>query len=326
MQRAVQPLQIGVVLPSREAALTGRHDPRRLVGFAVECEQLGFDSVWAGDSLLARTRAEPLTLLAAVAMATESIGIGTAALTAALRNPLGAAHTLATLDQLSGGRLTCALGSGFPYPETEREFEAAGIPFRGRLERLAETVELWRAAWGAAGAEEVSHEGRLWQIPDVRGLPEPARPGGPPLWFAGAGSAGLQIAGAHFDGWLPYPAAAEDYRTGLERLRSLATDAGRSNLPDAALYVTVLPGHVDTAAVVDEYCLAYYGVGLELIEQFQAIVHGPPEYCVERLSEYVDAGASHLVIRIGTLDPQPVLKRLAVEVASPLRSSRGSSG
>src|ERR1700682_529773 len=60
-------LRGGIVLPSRETATPGRHEARGLVEFAKDAEEAGFDSVWVGDSLLARTRAEPLSILSAVA-------------------------------------------------------------------------------------------------------------------------------------------------------------------------------------------------------------------------------------------------------------------
>ena len=74
--------KVGILLPTREAVFYGdrRGDPRPLVELAVRAEELGFDSVWAGDSLLARPRAEPLTLLAGVATQTTTVSIGTAVL------------------------------------------------------------------------------------------------------------------------------------------------------------------------------------------------------------------------------------------------------
>ncbi|MGH9211319.1 MAG: LLM class flavin-dependent oxidoreductase [Acidimicrobiales bacterium] len=123
---SVGAVRIGVVLPTREAAISGHNDPDQLVRFARDCEHLGFDSVWAGDSLLARPRLEPLTLLAAIAAHTEHLTIRTAALTPAIRHPLPAAHSIATLDRISNGRLIVALGAGFPYAETAADFARSG--------------------------------------------------------------------------------------------------------------------------------------------------------------------------------------------------------
>ena len=77
----------GLLLPSREFGMYPPHDgdPRRLVDLAVRAEQAGFDAAWIGDSLLAKPRAEPLSVLAAAALVTERIDLGTAVVLAALR-------------------------------------------------------------------------------------------------------------------------------------------------------------------------------------------------------------------------------------------------
>jgi alkanesulfonate monooxygenase SsuD/methylene tetrahydromethanopterin reductase-like flavin-dependent oxidoreductase (luciferase family) len=106
--------KIGLLLPTREAVIYGDEsgDPRPLVDLAIRAEDLGFDSVWAGDSLLARPRAEPLTLLAGVATQTSDIELGTAVLLPSLRNPEQLAQATATLDALSGGRFILGVGAG----------------------------------------------------------------------------------------------------------------------------------------------------------------------------------------------------------------------
>lgn len=106
-------IEIGMLLPSRETAMTGEHDGSGVVAFARDAEAAGFDSVWTGDSPLARIRMDPLPLLAAAAAVTTRVSVGTAAFTAALRHPLLAAHGAATVDQVSGGRLIRAGRSGW---------------------------------------------------------------------------------------------------------------------------------------------------------------------------------------------------------------------
>ena len=76
-----------------------------LLTLAEKAEGLGFNSVWVGDSLLAKPRHEPFTLLAAVAARTTNLSIGTAVLLPALRNPVILAHLIATVDRISTGRL-----------------------------------------------------------------------------------------------------------------------------------------------------------------------------------------------------------------------------
>jgi alkanesulfonate monooxygenase SsuD/methylene tetrahydromethanopterin reductase-like flavin-dependent oxidoreductase (luciferase family) len=295
---------VGLLLPTREAVITRDWDARKLVDLARRAEASGFDSVWAGDSLLARPRFDPLTLLASVASVTTSIALGTAALTGSLRHPLLAAHVIATVDRISEGRLTLGLGAGFPYPATEAEFAAVGVPFVERLQRMLETVRIWRLLWGEETISEFT--GRYWTFAGLEGLPRPAHSGGPPLWLAGAGPTALARTGALFDGWLPYPPEVEQYRGGWAVVQAAAVDAGRDpSRMTAGLYVTVLPQEdpAEARRQLDAYTRAYYRASLDTVERLQAFVAGPREHCLSRLREYVDAGAEHIVLRIGSLDP-----------------------
>src|SRR5471032_628069 len=103
--------KLGYLLPTRERLMEGRPETVSLLALAERAEALGFDSVWVGDSLLARPRHDPLTLLAGVAGRVPRVELGTAVLLPALRNPVLLAHQVATLDQLCEGRVI--LGVGF---------------------------------------------------------------------------------------------------------------------------------------------------------------------------------------------------------------------
>lgn len=92
-------MKTGLLLPSREVLLWADSDLASLVTTAQAAEKAGYDSVWVGDSLLARPRGEPLSLLAAVAGATHRVTLGTAVLLPLLRHPVSLAHQLATLDR-----------------------------------------------------------------------------------------------------------------------------------------------------------------------------------------------------------------------------------
>ena len=121
------PLCIGYLLPTRELVMAGHPEAAPLLKLAEQAAALGFDSIWAGDSLLARPRHEPLTLLAAVAARVQRVGIGTAVLLPALRNPVVMAHQIATLDQVAEGRLILGVGIAADVPNIRSEFTAAII-------------------------------------------------------------------------------------------------------------------------------------------------------------------------------------------------------
>jgi alkanesulfonate monooxygenase SsuD/methylene tetrahydromethanopterin reductase-like flavin-dependent oxidoreductase (luciferase family) len=281
------PLRVGIMLPSRETAMTGAHDARGLIDFARAAEAAGFDSVWIGDSLLARTRAEPLSVLSAVAAVTDRVELGTAAMIASLRHPLLAAAQAATVDQLSGGRLILGLGSGAPLPESRREFDAVGTPFAGRGARLDKTVTTWRETWGGQG-----------EFADA--LPS-ARAGGPPVWLAGGDSTRvIERVSATYDGWLPYLPDVNAYARAWDRIRAQAV---RDVTP--ALYATVNLSGARADDELDQYLRAYYGQPLDVMRHVQAIRGGSAKECLDWLARYVDAGARHLILRIGSLDARP---------------------
>jgi alkanesulfonate monooxygenase SsuD/methylene tetrahydromethanopterin reductase-like flavin-dependent oxidoreductase (luciferase family) len=281
------PLRVGIMLPSRETAMTGAHDARGLIDFARAAEAAGFDSVWVGDSLLARTRAEPLSILAAVAAVTQRVALGTAALIAPLRHPLLAAAHAATVDQLSDGRLILGLGSGAPLPESRREFDAVGMPFAGRGARLDKSVAMWRETWSGRGEF-------------AEALPA-AQPGGPPVWLAGGDTTKvIERVSATYDGWLPYLPDANAYARAWDRIRAQAV---REITP--ALYATVNLSGTRADDELDQDLRAYYGQPLDIMRHVQAIRGGSADECLDWLGHYVDAGAQHLILRIGSLTGRP---------------------
>src|SRR3990167_2895159 len=98
--------EFGVLLPTREAVMSGRPETAPLLSMAERAGPAGFASVWIGASLTARPRHEPLTLLAAVAARTRRVRLGTGVLLPALRHPVVLAHVVGTLDRVAEGRLS----------------------------------------------------------------------------------------------------------------------------------------------------------------------------------------------------------------------------
>ena len=127
--------------------MQGRPEAGPLLDLAERAEALGYASVWVGDSLLARPRHEPLTLFAGVAGRAQRVALGTAVLLPALRNPVLLAHQVATLDQVSEGRLILGVGFASDRPNIRAEFAAAGVAFEKRLGRMMEGLRLCKALW-----------------------------------------------------------------------------------------------------------------------------------------------------------------------------------
>jgi len=302
-------VKIGVLLPSREAVMYdgGSGDPQRLVAIAKRAETLGYDSAWIGDSLLAKPRAEPLTALAAVAAATESIEIGTAVLIASQRNPEQLAQAAATVDALSGGRLILGIGAGPGAPNVRADHEFVGADFDRRSSRSIEVIERCRSLWSGADG--------------VQMYPLPGRVGGPPVWIGGEGPKTLERTGRLADGWFPISANVAGFARGLGVVRESAEAAGRN--PDGiaiGMYATVVIGETAAAvAELHEHSQLYYGLPHDTISQVQGSTAGPLDAVGEWLQEYIDAGAQHLCIRFGCRDVEAQLEAFA-PLADQLRS------
>jgi alkanesulfonate monooxygenase SsuD/methylene tetrahydromethanopterin reductase-like flavin-dependent oxidoreductase (luciferase family) len=295
-----------VLLPSRQGDGFDGASTRDAVALAEQAEALGFDSVWAGESVLARPRYEPHTLLAAVAARCERIQIGTAVSLLALHPPLLLAHRLATLDALSGGRLVVGAGIGIDYPPTRAEFAAAGVPFEQRVGRLVETVRACRTLWSrepaAADDDAPGRRTRYWDLREVALEPRPESPGGPPFWIGStiAHPPALERAGRLFDGWLPTAPSAEAFASGWKQVRDAARRAGRAE--DALTGAAHLTISLDTdpraaEARLADYVERYYRMPFAVMRKVQGLFAGTREEAAEWIRGYRSAGASHFVLR-----------------------------
>ena len=289
-------VKLGYLLPTRERVMRGQPETGPLLDLADRAEDLGFDSVWVGDSLLARPRHEPLTLLAGIAGRTKTVDLGTAVLLPTLRNPVILAHQVATLDQISEGRVILGVGIAGDVPNIRAEFKSAGVPFEKRVGRMMEGLRLCKALWSG---EPVDWDGR-WHVEQGVLGPTPHRPGGPPIWGGGSAPASLTRAGKHFDGWFPTGPDAAGWGEQWQTVQETARQAGRG--PDdltGALYLTMVidDDAQEAQQQIDNYLEEYYGVSAAILAKRQACYAGPAEGAAEWLKGYADQGASHLVLR-----------------------------
>ena len=150
----------GVLLPTRGVlvyANGGQPQVELNWQLAETAERLGYDSVWVGDSITSKPRLEPLTMMAALAARTQRVRIGTAVMLTALRHPVHLAHALATIDQISNGRVILGAGAGRGDNQMYvDEHSAVGVPVGQRADRMEEGMRLLRALWAGEG---VSSEG-----------------------------------------------------------------------------------------------------------------------------------------------------------------------
>ncbi len=289
-------VRIGYLLPTRESIMEGRPAAEPLLKLAERAEALGYDSVWVGDSLLARPRHEPITLLAGVAGRTQRVKLGTAVLLPALRNPVLLAHQVATLDQVSAGRVILGIGIASDVPNVRAEFRSAGVPFEKRVGTFMEGMRLCKSLWAG---KPVDWAGR-WHVEQGMLAPIPHQPGGPPIWGGGSAPAALERAARHFDGWFPSGPDAKRWGEQWREVQAMSRAAGRA--PDAvepALYLTLaVDADADRANQrINDFLSAYYGQRPDVLKKRQACFAGSAAAAAAWLNAYVQEGARTLVLR-----------------------------
>ena len=206
-------------------------DPSVAVRVAQVADAGGWDGVFVWDHLAFAwgvPAADPWTVLAAIATSTERVRLGPAVTPVARRRPHVLAHQVATLDNLSGGRVTFGAGLG----GSASEFGKFGEPTdeKVRAAMLDEGLELLRRFWSG---EEVTHRGRHYTVEGVSLAPLPIQKR-LPIWIGGNRPASLRRA-ARFDGWLADSADPTGMTLSPEDVaRSIAT-IGRSDAYDVAV-------------------------------------------------------------------------------------------
>lgn len=293
-------LKLGYLVPTREQVMRGNSSAAPLIDAAKFAADLGADSLWVGDSLTARPRHDPITLLAGLATAIPRVELGTAVLLPALKNPVVLAQQLATIDQLAEGRLIVGAGIAADTPTVHAEFAAAGVPFEKRVGRLLEGVALMRALWKG---DPVDWDGR-WKLSQQSVAPEPFRKGGPPIWLGTSTDAGLRRIAKHFDGWFPIGPNLATFSEKHKTLKELCA----SKPVSTALYATVAVMEDEAAAeqAINDYLHSYYNVPPDAMRSIQACCGGPIDKVIKFLRGYADAGAEHIVLRI-VGDPKTTL-------------------
>jgi len=178
-------------------------------------EEVGFDTATVGHHhFMPGNMADPLTFLAAVAARTERIRVATGIFQLPVHNPVRVAEQVATIDQLSGGRVALGVGLGW-WP---LEYEVHGSSFRERGARMEEALQILRLVWTE---EHTSFDGRFWSFPELTVHPRPVQQPHPPLWVAGVAGTAIDRAARLGDAWLAGPVQSlPKVESMLDRYRS----------------------------------------------------------------------------------------------------------
>ena len=217
--------QIGVTIPNN----WGVADPQQVLALGPEAEQMGYDSIWVMDHLFntgyIRERLEdrpyyhPMAMLSYMSATTSRVTLATSVLVLPYHNPVELAKYAATLDQMSGGRVTLGVGVG----AMTEEFEALGIPMERRGSLTNESINLMRELWAHTKPEFHS---RNWDFSDLYFSPKPAQ-SSIPIWVGGSSPGALRRTAHMGDGWHPTGLSPEDFAIGRAEISSLAEAAGR---------------------------------------------------------------------------------------------------
>jgi probable F420-dependent oxidoreductase len=213
-------MKFGVCIPNYGETLSA--DGMRTV--AVEAERLGYESIWTTDHILMPPRSgtpyekmlESITSLAFLAARTSRVKLGISSLIMAMRNPVVVVKQLATIDQLSGGRVMLATSVGW----NEKEFGHLGSDFHTRGKRLDESIRLIRKLW--SGSSEIEFESKRipHRIESAVFQPTPVQKQ-LTIWIAGSSQAAMRRAITLGDAWHPNVTPLDAFRELVAQFRSL---------------------------------------------------------------------------------------------------------
>jgi probable F420-dependent oxidoreductase len=236
----------------------------RTIGEVVkQAEQIGFESVWTVEHLVLtdpqvppsplapRTPLlEPLTTLTYLAGQTSTIRLCTGVLILPLRNPVVLAKQVASLDVLSGGRVTLGIGVGY----VDAEFRAIGVPFEDRGTRCDEYIAAMRALWNL---EPPVYRGKYVSFSDIQSMPRPVQRQGPPIIVGGSTRRAYRRAVEWGQGWYGYGLTIREARSRIMALNNVLSAVER---PDALgkMTITITPSETPDEDTVGQ--LADLGV------------------------------------------------------------------
>jgi probable F420-dependent oxidoreductase len=255
-------------------------------------ERLGFDAIWSGDHIIMHSPImDVMTVLATVAAITTRIKLGTAVYLMPLRHPVATAKQVTSLDLLSNGRFIFGVGVG---GEIVREFEAVGVPVHERGRRTDEGLEILTRV---LSEDNVTYEGKHYQIHNVTLAPRPRQQPYPPIWVGGRSEAALRRTARFGHCWLGYLVSHTRLQAALQQIRGMAPNYGRdpATIQGGMLLFTAMAQDYETARQ-----MAIANLSRRYNQPFDTLVDrycvlGTPDQCLEKLQSFIDAGMSHLV-------------------------------
>ena len=265
--------------------MEGYCDPERVCRVAAAAEEEGFHSFLVWDHYLIPQGPDTLdawALLSYVAGTTSSIRLGTVVTPIPFRPPAQLAKVVATVDVLSEGRLTLGVGAGWHQPEFDgfSRWESNRV----RVDQTEEALDLMVRLWGG---EPVDFAGEHYSAVGAQISPPPVQKPHPPMWFGTRGRRMMELAARYGDGWIPTNLEPDEYRRGMERLRSRRAQLGRSgDIKGALQNFTVFTDAEKFLSTIGDFADAgcrYYG----------SVWSYPPDEMVSRIKWFGREVKSH---------------------------------
>ena len=317
-------IKFGVFLPFYAFKSEEKKPPppfNRVRDVVLECERLGYDSVWLDDHLMFEKRPilECWTTLSALATITSKIRLGTMVLCNSFRNPALLAKMAATLDVISNGRLEFGIGAGVQ----RSEHVSYGIPFpkpRARIDRLKEAVEIIKKMWTK---ETVSYRGKNYGINEVVCEPKPLQKPHPLITIGGSGEKlTLKVAAQHADrcdwGYVP---SLELYKHKLDVLESHCEAGGRDfGEIEKSCWLAGQMFIVPDQEKVDEKVLQLKPKNVALDEFKKLNFVATPDECKQKIRQYTSLGVTYFMLFFGDLPDMSGVKLFAQTVVKTTKS------
>jgi alkanesulfonate monooxygenase SsuD/methylene tetrahydromethanopterin reductase-like flavin-dependent oxidoreductase (luciferase family) len=314
-------VSFGLTLANR-GVIIGAVKASDLLRLTEQAEASGaFDTVWVGDSLLAKPRLESVTLLSALAAVTEKVRLA-----------------VGCMAVLSNGRAWLVVCIGGPNEQSAAqalEHAVMGVKANERAARLEEGIVIVRKLLREKNA---SHRGRFYQFENVTIEPRPVQ-SSVPIWIAsnptgltwrdGASAApaaverSLRRVARYADGWMTNKVTPEQFQQQWTRIRAMAQEEGRDPAQlGSALYHNININDDRTAALeeskafLDKYYTSDFSPAF--VEGFTTA--GSPNSCTQEIKQYFNSGLQHITLRLTSWDQEGQLKRFLGEVAPAFAS------
>jgi len=307
---AIGNISCGIAIPQSFA------DPAIDIGvirrFLPRAEALGYEGLWVQEQIIGDSPIlEPVTLLTYAAALTTTPHLGTSVLLTVIRNPVQLAKNLASLDQLSRGRLIVGVGIGGPrVPEA-----VFGVSTERRAARFVEGLQVMKALWTEPRA---TMSGEFWRFENVAMEPKPAQKPHPPLWFGARDAIGLRRAARLGDGWMGAGSASSaDFAMQADLLRRFLEEAKRDpqEFPISKRVYIALD---DDRARAERRLRDWFGLRYKNADMASRVsIWGNRAECIDKLGQVVRAGARHLLLN-PVFDEIEHLELLASEVIPKL--------